>query len=254
MSDTAVVLAFQTQQARIRERVERLILDLWQRLPAYDEENVAQFVAGASRVVPASQVAMARLVDAYVARLAQDRPVGVPREVATNARGVRLAEEYRRPFIEAWSKLSEGTQYTDAVKIGGQRAVKLAATDTQLAMRASMNHIVDHKPRIVGYRRVLTGKSCVFCASAATRRYHKEVLMPLHSHCDCGVAPIIGHRDPGAVANQELLDKLKAQGPSYWKRRGFVSPDGSPVDPTAIPEELGRVGVADELGPVLLAA
>jgi hypothetical protein len=110
----------------------------------------------------------------------------------------------------------------------------------------------DLRPRrLVGYRRVLTGRSCMFCAAAATKRYRKRDLMPLHARCDCSVAPIFPDSDPGDLLNEDLLRNLKERGPEYWKARGFVDNEGRPLDPTRVPAALGRAVDTDELGPVL---
>ncbi len=78
--------------------------------------------------------------------------------------------------------------------------------------------------------------------------------MPLHTHCDCGVAPIIGDRDPGVTANRARLKALKARGPDYWKQSGFVDEAGLPVDPTKLPTTLARIEHNAEVGPVLNTA
>lgn len=109
------------------------------------------------------------------------------------------------------------------------------------------------KRRVIGYRRVLTGRSCVFCAAAATKVYRRGDLMPLHAHCDCGVAPVYGTADPGLEVNKRLLLELKKRGPEYWRQRGFVDDAGRPIDPTDVPERFGRVTENPDIGPVLAA-
>lgn len=89
---------------------------------------------------------------------------------------------------------------------------------------------------IVGYRRVLTGRSCVFCATASTKIYRRGGLMPLHAHCDCSVAPVFVGDDPAFDLNREVLDNLKARGRKYWEQRGFVDDRGRPIDPTDLPD------------------
>jgi hypothetical protein len=106
---------------------------------------------------------------------------------------------------------------------------------------------------VVGYRRVLTGKSCMFCAAAATKIYRRGDLAPLHAHCDCAVAPVFLGADVGLGLNRQVLDNLKAQGKGYWKQRGFVDNDGNPLDPTDVPDSIGRVSVNSEIGPVFAA-
>lgn len=106
---------------------------------------------------------------------------------------------------------------------------------------------------IVGYRRVLTGSSCMFCAAAATKVYSRGDLAPLHAHCDCSVAPVFIGDDPGLAANAEVLRNLKAQGRRYWLKRGFVDNDGNPVDPAGpLPEP--KITVNPEIGDVIDAS
>lgn len=130
-----------------------------------------------------------------------------------------------------------------------------ADVDTQLddlaeARQEALNASVEPR-QIVGYRRVLTGRSCMFCAAAATRIYSRGDLMPLHAHCDCSVAPVLLGSDPAFDLNRQVLDNLKAQGKGYWKRRGFVDNDGNPLDPTDVPNALGSSVDHPEVGPVL---
>ena len=112
--------------------------------------------------------------------------------------------------------------------------------------------------RFTAHRRVLTGRSCMFCATASTQRYRVDQLMPLHNHCDCAVAPIIGDADPGQIINHDLLGSLKkAGGSKYWKQRGLVDIDQDGNFLVAGPGGTSRVlQVAErqhgELGPVLV--
>jgi hypothetical protein len=110
--------------------------------------------------------------------------------------------------------------------------------------------VLEQDDRIHFYRRVLTGRSCMFCATASTQRYRGSDLMPLHGRCDCAVAPIFGDEDPGQVINHQVLSKLKAKGPGYWKERGFVDANGDPIEPG----REGPVAVRQhgELGPTLV--
>lgn len=69
--------------------------------------------------------------------------------------------------------------------------------------------------RVVGYRRVLTGKSCSWCARVSTQRYLTADSADFgHPRCDCTVIPIVGTRDPGQVLNRDLLDALDVSGAS----------------------------------------
>jgi hypothetical protein len=138
--------------------------------------------------------------------------------------------------------------------VGRQRVEQLAGTDVALAQREATVQAIDADERMVGYRRVLTGRSCAFCATASTQRYHRKQLMPLHSFCDCGVAPIFASSDPGQVINRPLLQSLKEAAKQdgqkdYWAARHVtVDEDGTVNLPKVTVREHG------ELGPVLTRA
>lgn len=254
MADVDVLLRAQGLHGKILDDVERIIGERYVALGSWSDDRIAQFVAEVEAILGPAQARMAAIADATMARLAGDGPVGVPVEVYSNVRALDLADQYRRPFVKTWTALSKGDDLDQAVDAGRHQAATMAKTDTQIAYRNSAHHVVTNQPRIVGYRRVLTGASCKFCAAASTKRYKREALMPLHSHCDCGIAPIIDTRDPGAVINRETLANLKSQGPDYWKQNGFVDEKGLPIDPENVPASSVTVGHEAELGPVLIPA
>lgn len=252
----ALIERYQQRMAVLRERASAGVAQAWDGLGSYDEPDVARFVATAVPLVAASQAQAATLTDAYLASETGRSPLGIDPAAVTGAAvraGVDPAEVYRRPFVQVWKALKDGTDWADAVAGGRARIANTAHTDVQLAMRGAAHNIMGRDSRIAGYRRVLTGRSCALCATASTQRYHRQQLLPIHGHCDCSVAPIIGDRDPGRVINRRLVRDLKAAGgPEYWKDRGVtvendqVLVDGSPLK-TAVHEH-------GELGPVLTDA
>lgn len=255
MADADLINRFQTQQARILDAVVDAVTRLWNGLPSHHDDQVEPFATSIALILDPAALAMGRSVDAYIARMAGARPIGIPAATFTAVReGVDPLDLWRRPFLDTWKALDAGFPLDDAIARGVQRASAMAYTNTQMAMRAATAHATGAQPKVVGYRRTLTGKSCMFCAAASTRRYRDGDLMELHTKCDCGVAPIVGDRDPGAIVNRKLLNDLKSRGPDYWRQRGFVDADGQPVDPTAVPGGLARVEHHDELGPALITA
>ena len=120
-----------------------------------------------------------------------------------------------------------------------------------MAIREFLQPLAHHFP--IGGIEHIIGKSCMFCAAAATRVYSRGDLAPLHSRCDCSVAPVFLGADVGLTLNRQVLDNLKAQGKGYWKKRGFVDNDGNPIDPTEIPADAGRTVLNPEVGPVFAA-
>lgn len=310
MADSDLVAAYQAEHERVLSQLAAAVGLLWDRLPSWDAEQVPLFAGLVQRVGYAARVRLARLTDAYVAALSRTQPVGVSAQldrVLARPRGIEPDVQWRRPFIQHWTGLSQSRPFDASLAAARERAVTMATHDAQIAVRATMEAIVDThatswdtvRPRtplgappetpepppargrgaevpgadqaappetlepdesavdelaarrVVGYRRVLTGRSCMLCAAAATRIYRRGDLMPLHAHCDCAVAPVYSSSDPGRAANRALLGQLKKRGRDYWKQRGFVDNEGRPIDPTAIPARFGRATPNLEVGPVL---
>lgn len=254
--DVALAAAYVVRYNRLRLTTGALVGRLWDRYGGVDDIAAAEFATRAADVAGAAQrqaaVGVAGMVSAIVAVTegATYRP-DVPDLGAL--RGVDQVELYRRGVITARAGVAAGKPVGEALTLGRRRSMIAAETDVALAQRAAMSAATDGD-RVVGYRRVLTGKSCAYCATASTQRYHSGQLAPLHSHCDCGVAPILGSSDPGHVVNKQLLGDLKAAGRStgdadYWTSRHFtVDEDGTVRLPAVAVHEHG------ELGPVLTAA
>jgi hypothetical protein len=211
-----LVAAQQATNALVRQRVLQAVRAIWQRLPDY--RNPDQFVAQVVPIVQAGQQQTAATTAAYLshlyAQLTGDpvRMLGVPSDVATGGRdGVTPAEVYARPLHEVWRQLHDLPHVPGAVEqaiaAGLTRAENLAATDLQLAKTHAAQHVLAQQTNVTGYRRVLEGTySCGLCIVAATRRYHKAELLPIHPGCDCSVEPIIGHSERVMAAMVRTAD------------------------------------------------
>jgi hypothetical protein len=254
-----VVARYQTLYGSLREATVARVAALWASVGGLSDEEAALFAARAVPVVSGAQVATAALVAAYIATLArletgQAALASIVRDDVTTLRGVDAAEVYHRPIIAARVAISEGKSFVEAMSAGQQRVEQLAGTDVALAQREATVQAIDADERIFGYRRVLTGKSCAFCATASTQRYRRRQLMPLHSFCDCGVAPIFASSDPGHIINRPLLRNLKEAAKEdgrkdYWAARHVtVDEDGTVNLPKIAVHQHG------ELGPVLTRA
>lgn len=260
MNEAEIIRRYLTTYGRLRAATARQVAALWVRFGGLDDAQADRFVAAAVPLVNGAQAATARLVAAYWATLARAAvgeavEAAVPAAAVTGLRGVDPADVYRRPTLLARYLMSEGKPAAEALLLARRRAEVLADTDVMLAQRAATLQVISADDRIVGYRRVLTGRSCAFCAAASTQRYHREELAPLHARCDCGVAPIFGTADPGQIINRPLVDNLKAaaktgdRGKGYWAQRHVTVDEDGNVN---LPEiSVHRHG---ELGPVLGAA
>lgn len=273
MTPEQLVRRYQQRYGRIRANTEREIGLIWDRLGGLTDSHAERAAVALAEQANLATLATVQLVEALVVatgRLAGEDidPDLDPDDLTGPAlRGVDPMEEWTRPVVTARVAISEGSDFDAAMALGRHRAQTLSLTDAVLAQRAAMT-----RSKVVGYRRVLTGKSCALCAAASTQRYHSDSLMPIHQHCDCGIAPIIGSADPGRVINADQLQQLKAQGPQYWNKRGFgIDEDGqifarsdrSPLGSKVEGDDADwrqrrpvRVDIEDhgELGPVLTYA
>lgn len=248
--DAALAAAYLAAYNRLRGAAGVAVGRLWDRVASVEDADTFAELAAAASV--AAQTRAAALVDGYLAAMlgllaGEGTPVGLEDVTGAAVRaGAEPFDVYQRPTITVRAALAAGKQWEDAMAAGRARAVGTAEMDVALTQRAATLQVVESDDRVVGYRRVLTGGSCALCATASTQRYRNGDLMPIHNHCDCGVAPIIGSRDPGNVINRPLLDDLKATGGDYAKdRRLTVDEDGTVRLPDVAVREHG------ELGPVL---
>jgi hypothetical protein len=132
---------------------------------------------------------------------------------------LRLSEPLRMG-VASWStaygrvadtvrlQLSMGKPMDEAIRIGMERADVMVRTDLALARRLQAREAFEGNQRVYGYRRVVhpelsrTG-TCGLCIAAASRRYNRGDLMPLHQRCKCTVLPITSGNDPGAALDMD---------------------------------------------------
>lgn len=216
-------------QQRLREFTAAAVTRAWENLGGYDDTDVARFLAVAIPLVRAAQRQAVSLTDAYVARALDRRPLGIdPQDILPTIRGGGLATPdardlvapeivYRRPFVTTWTALADGKPFDTAVREGQHRASSLAATDVLLAMTHTTTEIARRDKTITGWERVPDASACPLCLIASTQRYHREQLMPIHDHCNCGVRPLTDpiHAESGRagqIINRELYKQLKRDG------------------------------------------
>lgn len=166
---------------------------MWTGLPSYDEGNVPQFVSQAVPLVIAGQRQSARLTAAYI-QIAARRPVSIDLAQISTRNGADPREVYRRPFVTVWTALKAGSEFDAAIAAGLARATSTAATDVQLAHRAAYGEIQRADPAIRGYRRAADGGACDFCRLIDGAFVKSADAMSLHSHCGCGLEPVIDER------------------------------------------------------------
>jgi len=262
--------------------------DVWDAVANLDDLAATRFATAANAIRESTTRQVSNLAVGYMhatdATAGELTPAALEPVLPFIRGGAPGPEVYQRSIVEARARIAGGATYEEAMASGRARAVSTARTDVILANRAELARGGALRPWVVGYRRVLTGRSCGFCATASTQRYRSADLLPLHPSCDCDVAEIIGEEDPGQIINQQLLDELKNAGRQdgigqYWNgpyevdehgvvrhrissvRRDpqtgqrLLGPDGQPIRVTS-PGQPVRPEVVEhgELGPTLTDA
>ena len=148
----------------------------------------------------------------YVAPRQGTTPLDVMLRPAETYRSLAVQSPSLRP--ESWDALegADLSTVTGWLRASLDRLEDIANTDAQLtAHRIALGRF--ESKGVTQYRRVIhpelskTG-TCGLCAVASTRTYHTSALMPLHSNCKCGVAPITTTNDVGKDISDADLQRF----------------------------------------------
>lgn len=212
-SQADLIRVYQSTSRGITEQVTGLLTRYWATLDGWRDANAAAFVSQVLPIVEGAAGQLASLTDAYLTHLIGQQlgqsvtPLGLRPPTIQELRGVPGTEVYNRPFVTTRAAIGDGLSLTESAGRGLERLTQLVRTDMQLSRRSTSRRVLAAHDRVVGYRRVLgSSKSCALCVIASTQRYHREQLLPIHTKCSCGVAPIVGDSDPGQVINEPLLE------------------------------------------------
>lgn len=191
---------------------------LFRSLPDWRDENAAQYLELLEPVLNGVKVQTGRLRVAYASEIAKAAGEAFTPAAVTLAtlstpnirNGATFEQVHTRPFATLYTALSGGKTFTQSIIEGAARASSVASTDVQLASRQAGRASRSENPRVVGFRRVLSGgKNCALCVIASTQRYTVNDLMPIHPGCSCGEEEIYGDFDPGQIIDPELLEETQ---------------------------------------------
>lgn len=199
-------------QERIKLRVRTGVRAAWVSLGSYDEADIETFLARALPLIRAGELASISVLQSFLGQ-SLGRPVAAidPTDVVDGLRnGATPDEVYRRPFVETWTALKDGTKWEQAVQLGLERALTAATTDMQLAQTHGARAFGGADSGIFGYQRVANSGACDLCLVASTQRYFTDTLMPIHPYCNCGVAPLT--EPTGQIINRGRYEDLKSGG------------------------------------------
>jgi len=212
------------------------------RVIAADTASTVEFVDRVVPIVLAAQEVTVAQADAYLSLEA-----GLATGTSTAPWGLDASQLIgRRARRGDWLEDVYARNHRAAEGTFPERMAREVNTDITLADRAATYVHTDGDPRIVGYRRVLSpGNNCGLCVVAATQRYHKSDLRPIHRSCGCTTQPIYGTGEGYVRPNRRQLAAL-------YERAGGTdtrSLSRIRVDRPDLP--VVEVGVTD-LGPTLL--
>lgn len=198
----------------LRDRVISFVLAAFDSLGSYRDSDAATFLERVLPTVLATQQRMGQITDAYLSAMIGDMlgtataAAGV--ELPEALRGVEPAEVYHRPFVTAYTALSQGKSYAEALGEARTRLLSITETDMQLARTHAARQSME-RGGVKFFRRALRGPgNCALCTIASTQRYRVENLMPIHPGCNCKPEPIVGNKDPGQVIDEALLREAHA--------------------------------------------
>lgn len=220
----AAARSFQAAKMRLSSSSSATAGRLFGTLRPVGDADLERWLAEIGPIADSTRAAAAQLGAASITtQVALAGETVVDTDVADIGPGLRggaaLTEVYARPVITVRRVLADGGTVLDALRAGRARAVQSIETDAQLAYRDGAARAMAGNLSVQGYRRVPNGGACLLCLMASTQRYHVRDLMPIHPTCHCGVATIIGSRDPGLILGPRVLGEIKRTGAAddlYW--------------------------------------
>ena len=231
MPDTQLQRSHRLRLQRLRDRTLASVV-------AVDTSSTPVFVGRVVPIVLASQRAAVAETDAYLsteaglATSSSTDPWGLDPDALIGARA------RRGDFLED----VYGRNHRATASSFAQRMAREVNTDITLANRSATFVHTDGDKRITGYRRVLgAGKNCGLCVAAATRRYRKADLQPIHSHCRCGSQPLYTPVADWQKPNKAQLNDLyaRAGGTDYASLRRIQVPESDLPDVLVVDSKLG---------------
>lgn len=209
---------YQAATARLGLQYGAAIAQVFAELGSWDEADVVRF---ADAIVPFTyswKRAVVQLASAHMSQMVEGPMVGVPPAQVSLA-----PPDPWTAFTALWHDFKSGVGFDAGISRATAVAAEAGNTWVFATARATAGEWERRQPargpRTVGYRRVLTGSSCEWCALVATQRYRTFDSATFgHDNCDCGVVPITGTADPGRVINKDLYDNLNKFDPELSQR------------------------------------
>ena len=183
---------------------------------AYDEiddySDINRFLDSVVPLSIAAQRALASVLAGYLVTVSGERgAVSLDLDSvsgdATRPEGMR--DSWSIPTWSMFAALGAGVVFADAFAQARRDVETKAMTDLAFTQSMAIAQLSEDVAGLYGYRRILMGEGCEFCALASDQVYNVGELLPLHPGCNCAVAPLMlterGVIDPADTMNQETL-------------------------------------------------
>lgn len=181
----AQIVAYKRRLAVYRDRTAAQMVAAWNRLPAYNEDDVDEFTKLTSPTLAAAKTAAVSLAAAFFALAIGTRPVGI------NPQAVDVEPDLRGPFRATWHALSMGRPYEEAVTVGRSTSQAVGFDFVQHAARRTGDVVAERSGRTVRWRRAPGANSCPWCVDIASGNTWPtaEAADFGHERCDCDAVP-----------------------------------------------------------------
>jgi hypothetical protein len=172
----------------IAARAERPVDLAWTRIAGVtDDDHAAFMVATATAATAAKTASMTSAVGYYAALL------GVP-AVSIRPSEVGTAFDHLAPFLAARKALSDGYEFTEALRIGGSTA-QASVRGLTISTARTTGDVFTAKAglNVVGWERNAEAKACPWCSNLDGVIFDSSAAGDFgHDRCNCTVSPLVG--------------------------------------------------------------
>lgn len=187
--ETVLVARYQSRMARIGDRAQTKAREAWDALGSYDAEDINRLVGVSQRLWGATRTQAVNTSSGFYSLATDTASVGVHVDLVAG-----VPPSVAEAFHVTWKHLSDGAFWDDAVSAGREAFARAHLDATYQAAR----YTGDVWERLAGrqgfgWRRVLVGVSCEWCALVSTQVYRSASSAAFgHDRCDCAVMPMNG--------------------------------------------------------------
>lgn len=175
---------YKRQIAVYRTRTAAILIDAWDALPAYDEDDLEQFTLRTATPLAGAKAAAVGLSAGFFALALGVAPVAVA------PTSILIDPDLRGPFRATWHALAVGRPFDDAVRVGRSTAQAVGFDFVQSSARRTGDHVAAASGIELRWRRSPGAKSCAWCRNLSTFTWPTAESADFgHERDDCDVVP-----------------------------------------------------------------